>query len=413
MDVNKAYLQLEANFKNIEDKAVSKENLAVQFFDPEKNLWVILIDGLVAHDGKLEEQFRMVEFSKTNPEGYAQLKNGLTNNILPTIRLVDGTTVEEDWTVVYSVFPVIHVQEENTLVLDFGDLWVLESNQINRHIKGRHPEVEFAVGALPRPNGNHAFFPSFQAGLLYTEELADFTIGEHDVKLVRRGEEEELGEKIEALHHMLEEKERIIEEGQAEIEHLKNQIEELENRDPDNPDDVVDGELTEDGEFVDGKGDGKLVEARPARDVYTTIVDEVRNASEKLEETPYSLANISLNLKTHVVTDEEGFKLQLIDAETAKNTSQESFSEVTIDIGTKGPTRGGAEKLVAPNIVGLTETAARQRLKAFGLKMKVIYQTTTTKTVGQAFKQKPAAGDDINKGDTIITIFAKNSEKFN
>lgn len=414
MDATKTYLQISGSFKNIKDEEITEKNLTIQYFDLEKNTWSSLISSLKAIEGKLEASYKIIDLVKSNPVGYAHIKNGLEHNVMPTLRLIDGETEKDAWTVVYSTFPVLHRPDEGLLVVDFGDLWLLETNQINRHIKGKHPEVEFAVGALPRPNGNHAFFPSFQVGLLHTKDLAEYTIGEHDVKLVAKGAEEDLHKIIEELNQELEEKSHELEEKYGEIASLNETIKSLENdEDKDNPDDVLDGELADDGTIIDEKVDAKIVEARPARDVYTTIVDEVKNASEKLEDTPYSLANISLNLKTHVVTDADGFKLQLIDAETAKHTTNESISEVKIDIGTKGNQAQVNTKQSTPSILGLTETAARERLKSFGLKMKVIYQSSQTKTIGQAFKQKPAAGADIDKGDTVITIFAKQTEKFN
>ncbi len=202
---------------------------------------------------------------------------------------------------------------------------------------------------------------------------------------------------------------------ESEIEALQNQLVALENqlaeKDGATNDDgtASSHELGEDGI----KEPAKIVTPRPARDVYTTIVDEVKNASEQLESTAYTLSNISLNLKTHVLTDEEGFKLQLIDAETAANTNQQAVSEVKIDIGTKSNSNNQPETNSTPNVMGLTETAARLRLKSYGLGMKTIYQVSTTKTIGQAFKQNPAAGNDINKGENVVVIFAKNSEKFN
>ena len=411
MDARKTSLQIKANLKNKEDKAFDKKDLQLEYFDLKNNKWTKLLDGLNAIDGKLDAILKIGTLEKTNRTAFAMFNQVMKGNTVPSIRLIDGTTADDEWTVVFSMFPIVHVSEK-MLVVDFGDLWLLDY-PINRHIKGTHPNVEFTIGAFPRPNGNHALFSPLQFALLNSDVLEDYSPEEFEVKIVARGEEDRLMKKNEELELILKEKEHELEAQLRRNEELSARIEELTRGDYEDDGGTKDDTKDEVKDESPGKLDGKIAEARPARDVYTTIVDEVKSASEKLEETPYTLANISLNLKTHVVTDEDGFKLQLIDAETAKNAGEGTISEVKIDIGTKGNQTKADNKLSTPNIIGLTETAARQRLKSFGLKMKVIYQTSKTKTIGHSFKQKPAPGDDINKGDTVITIFAKNSEKFN
>lgn len=400
MDIRGINLQVKANLKDKEDKTIDNRSLCLEFFDLTNNKWTTFLNELNTADGKLDKLLSLNTLEETNEAVFAMLSKTIEGNTLPSIRLVDRETVGQEWTVVFSMFPIIHFTGD-VLIIDFGNLWLLD-NPINRQIEERHPNIEFAIGAFPRPNEDHTLFSLLQFALVN----AGYNSDEFKAQLVPIGENTELSKRVQELELLLKEKQNELENQLKKAEELNNRVEGLSQENNKLKEEIA-------KEEHDKETAGKIVEARPASDVYTTIVDEVKNASEKLEETPYTLANISLNLKTHVVTDADGFKLQLIDAETAKNTQEGTISEVKIDIGTNENQTKGENKSSTPNIIGLTETAARQRLKSFGLKMKTIYQTSKTKTVGQAFKQKPAPGDDINVGDTVITIFAKNSEKFN
>lgn len=419
MKLREPNIHIQATLKSTADEPVSRKNLVLQYFNMHTNSWHTFTEELDAIRGKLDQTIAISRVKKLFPGDYRLILNALTKGILPTIRLIDNASAKEEWTTVYGIIPVIHISEESVISLNFGDLWVIEPYEINRHIKGSFPENEFALIALPRPNGNHALHKPLSAALSNAEIFSDFELETHDIELRLKTDKTDPvtnREEIENLKKHLAEKEKEtmhyeqdISAHKKEIDHLYHQIEELKQalQDKGTPDDDL--ELGEDGIIKEPP----VPEARPARDVYTTIVEEVKTASEKLEESPYKLTNISLNLKTHVITDGDDFKLQLIDAETAKKSNEGTVSEVKIDIETEGPTKKPSNKLITPNIIGLTETAARNRLKSFGLGIKVIYQVSKTKTIGQAFKQSPAPGNDVTKGDTIVAIFAKKTENYN
>jgi alpha-acetolactate decarboxylase len=158
--------------------------------------------------------------------------------------------------------------------------------------------------------------------------------------------------------------------------------------------------------------------ALPVKDVYTNIVDELQSAADILEVSSnrYSLANLSLDLKTTVIQGPEGeLLLQLVDNDSAKKVIGEAVSSLTFDVGEGGGTTAvGAN--IAPQVTGLTETAVRFKLNSLGLKLDAIYHPIDeddARVVGQSFKQTPAPGEDISAEGTVTVIFAKKQDTQN
>lgn len=408
MDILKFSLHLTAQLKSIDDKPVKEKSVTLQVFDLLSNRWNALFNPFLITDGKLDVIVKCAGLQKTNPIGFEVLKATLGVGTFPHLRLADTASLKGEWKVIFAQFPILFMESDTQLLIDFDESWDIEGSQINRHIPGSFPENEFAIGALPRPNGNHILYPALQAGLLNVKELADFKPYEFVVNLVKKGEDPtaDLVKEIDFLKRSIMEKSVAYNELEAKNRELLDKINDADKADE--SDVLVGLEMDEDGIKV-----YKAPEAKPARDVYSTIIDEVQSASEKLVESPYKLSNISLNLKTHVVADEQGFKLQLIDSETAFRANQGSFSEVRIDIETNNSPSKELTKGSTPNVLGLTETAARLRLKSFGLDMKTVYQASNNQIVGQAFKQVPLPGNDITPGTIVMVIFAKKTEKIN
>jgi uncharacterized protein (DUF3084 family) len=158
--------------------------------------------------------------------------------------------------------------------------------------------------------------------------------------------------------------------------------------------------------------------AMPVKDVYTNIVDELQSAADQLESgsSRFSLANLSLDLKTTVFQTPEGeLLLQLVDNNSAKNVIEGAVSSLQFDVGEGGGTVAVGPG-ISPNVNGLTETAVRFKLSSLGLKLEPIYHPVgedDDRVIGQSFKQTPAAGDDISAEGTITVIFAKKQDTQN
>ncbi len=162
--------------------------------------------------------------------------------------------------------------------------------------------------------------------------------------------------------------------------------------------------------------DAGQTKAAPVNQIYKQLVEEVNTASKATkadENNAFTLGAVKLNLKTFVRQDDDGMKFQLVDAGTANQFDQNYISDLTIDVvGQEPEPVGNTPSIVVPRVTGLTETAARKRLKQFGYRMEAIYQSSENQIVGQAFKQTPVAGDDLPSGETITVIFAKAAGSF-
>jgi hypothetical protein len=148
--------------------------------------------------------------------------------------------------------------------------------------------------------------------------------------------------------------------------------------------------------------------ATSVTEVYSKLANEVKSAKESLVENGYELTNVNFNLKTFVGVNPDGtLKLNLVDSGLAKKATADTVSALTFGVvgGVLPSTRPPG---LVPNVLGLTETMARQRLQQFGLQMKAIYQTTQGSiSVGSSFRQSPGAGDDAEIGDFVTVIFSK------
>lgn len=163
---------------------------------------------------------------------------------------------------------------------------------------------------------------------------------------------------------------------------------------------------------------GKQAELREQRtmqanEVYSNVINEINLANQNLGNSKYQLSNMSLDLKVLVQNDSEGLKLQLVDDMLAEGLNGSALSNIRIDVKSTdlNPTNTNEAKL--PDLSGLTETEVRKRLANYGLKLKPVYQFSSTKVIGQSFKQHPAADTDIIEGSTITVMFAKEKNKYN
>lgn len=146
--------------------------------------------------------------------------------------------------------------------------------------------------------------------------------------------------------------------------------------------------------------------AQPVSKVYASILDEFKKTNELNKDGAYRLANISLNLKTFVEHDATGIRMQLVDANKLSSLPSEALSDFRVEIGEGSGSTPGSVRL--PDLIGLTETAARKIINSLGLSLKPVYQAKKEVPDGQSFKQSPTAGE-VNPGDTITLVFSKHN----
>lgn len=146
--------------------------------------------------------------------------------------------------------------------------------------------------------------------------------------------------------------------------------------------------------------------AQPVSKVYASILDEFKKTNELNKDGAYRLANISLNLKTFVEHDATGIRMQLVDANKLSSLPSAALSDFRVEIGEGSGSTPGSVRL--PDLIGLTETAARKIINSLGLSLKPVYQAKKDVPDGQSFKQSPTTGE-VNPGDTITLVFSKHN----
>ncbi|MDO6812288.1 PASTA domain-containing protein [Tenacibaculum soleae] len=161
--------------------------------------------------------------------------------------------------------------------------------------------------------------------------------------------------------------------------------------------------VTEIQSYVDAENPNKL----DAKKVYSSIINDITIADAEMDNSRFKMANISLNLKATVEKGPQGTLFGLVDFESAKDINAAAISDISIDIVPN--TTSIKSKNTVPNIIGLTETAARKIITNYGLKLDVVYQPTDNPKFieGQAIKQIPEVGSEIIQGQEVIVIFAK------
>ncbi len=155
--------------------------------------------------------------------------------------------------------------------------------------------------------------------------------------------------------------------------------------------------VTEIQSYVDAENPNKL----DAKKVYSSIINDIAIADAEMDNSRFKMANISLNLKATVEKGPQGTLFGLVDFESAKDINAAAISDISIDIVPN--TTSIKSKNTVPNIIGLTETAARKIITNYGLKLDVVYQPTDNPKFieGQAIKQIPEVGSEIIQGQEV------------
>lgn len=287
----------------------------------------------------------------TRTEKIGEIVHQYNAGCIPTMRLVHKLSSEEN---VFNVLGIGNImtfdRDRGDTQITFGDNWVQDKKTPMYTLEGEPEDLGHAIVASPRYTTDSPYHKAMKAALALPQKFAEFDPKIHTVTVHK----------------------------------------------------------------IDTTPGGISTKQSALKDVYSNVVKEVNTATSKLDNTPFKLTNVSLNLKAHVKDDVNGFNVQLVDASSSEHLNPAGISDVKIDIATEGPKAQSVAEIPAPNVVGLTETAARKRLEGFGLKMEVIYQVfkSANKVVGQAAKQMPAAGEDIAPGSTITVIFSKDKSNF-
>lgn len=421
-------LVFKANLRNAYDQALSSLPLSVQMYDRKGQAWVELLKNMPLNKGALLSEYIYWQDDMPQGEWGKQIGGILDAGGFPMLRLITSESAQTAWTKVLAFGGLLapDPQYSNQLVLDFGGLWVLDNTSMNQHLEGEQPAYEYTIVAVPRPRGNHNLFSALLAAVSQPESFADFNIEDHTIEVRQKnstkesstteGTKEELqsGDTLTLAKSQLQLQQTQIDTLSQELA-LKNELilsKEQEKK-------QVVAELTQTKESIaqlNQTVEASVSRAAPVNEVYRQIVEEVNTASKVTKADPdnaFTLGNVTLNLKTFVRQDDDGLKLQLVDAGKADSANEGSVSDLTIDVVGQEPTTSGhATTAIAPKVLGLTETAARKRLAQFGLKLDAIYQASKNQIVGQAFKQSPAAGDDLAAGAKVTVIFAKDQSQF-
>ncbi|NOQ74628.1 MAG: PASTA domain-containing protein [Crocinitomix sp.] len=451
--------------KNKGDKNITGLQLKIEYFNVAEKVWTVIIPSTRVARGKYSAEIDLKSDEIRTNETFAPIYQALASGNLPTTRVSLLSPDPDLPAQVIGLGGIINLQVirlQNVIEIDYGSNWFIEPFNVKREIKGRFPPLEYDLISLPLPNKDNPLFPALQAALNQTERLLEYTVDGHTVFVRPKDDEYEANDaKIKELLDTIVIRDAQLVDERAKVDDLVNALsvekdkvlevtkaleaEKLNLLEVKKTLEAAEGKIIELGKALEierANGikinealkieQGKVAEckvvierleaekidiltrdATPANEVYKAIVSELETATDESIGGRFAVSNLSLNLKTHIKNDGDGFKLQLIDSARADYVQDGTISEVHLDIISQEPIKNPPTELIMPKVNGLTETATRKRLTAFGLVLNPIYQASTTMTIGQAFKQTPGAGEEVNVGDTITVIFAKDTENFN
>jgi uncharacterized coiled-coil DUF342 family protein len=422
------------------------QDLALQFFNPESNKWQATGQKLNVKEGILNIE---LDISKPNTNAYL-FYEAVLHGVIPVCRLILYNSIKSRITEIVST-GVKTDYSNSEVILDFGNNYklpqdiidglVLVENELAKRMYIEIPlnfllkdteEVQKKIDALNLTTENdkakiNLLTESLNEAKSSLKKLDEsYRILENDnIKLkeninkyvkesdaVNKRYEEATYKLKERISHIenekillndtikknnerikvltdsinirsqeLETKGKSITELNMEIQKLNDKIEEMKEERPDYE-----------------------PKSQPVSKVYSGILNEFKQIKDANSDNPYKLSNISLNLKTFVEHDENGIRLQLVDARKLSMIDPNLLSVVNVDLG--DAEQSNHDKVRVPFLVGLTETASRKILNSLGLQLKAIYEFRDNIPEGQAFKQSPAAGD-ILPNETITLIFSK------
>jgi uncharacterized coiled-coil DUF342 family protein len=426
-------------------KAIQTADLALQFYNAESNKWTASMQKLSVKEGILAGE---LDFSKQNTNAYSFYESASEGNI-PVCRLIVFGSIKSSITeIVSSAFRISFVNNE--LILNFGNNYkifgidedlIIDKNELTRkvytdlplnafidEIKELKKQIEVLNRVVENDRGtihnlndklndaaknikilNESILSLEKEKSQLVNEILKYQKQADDIKTKYNKILESLesrvniltlenksqgktisenNEKISGLNELVRTKTEDLQLKEAKINNLNLDIDRLNEK-------IVE---------IQKKNPEYLPKSQPVSKVYGGLLDEFKKVKDLNSDNPYKLSNISVNLKTFVEHDENGIRLQLVDANKLSTLNPDLLSVVKVELGDAETETNN--KVRVPNLAGLTETAARKILNSLGLQLKAIYEYRNDIPEGQAFKQSPAAGD-VSSNETITLIFSK------
>jgi len=414
--------------RNSKDEYITPQPLGIEYYFLPERRWRMLVQDLPTDKGKFEYRFSLE--SKLG----ADLRPAMEAGFLPTLRLIYAESTEKAYTQVLSFGSLVAQVKPDEVMVDFGDLWIIESGSINHNIPEDLPDYEYTTVALPRPNGNNKLYEGLKF-VIGTEENPEappaaapppvFTvpdlpksfelqlnaIAEPERKVLLLREELDLKNlRVNILDNQAIQKDQTINELDNRIKLLNTEVQTEKASVQSLKAEKLQLEQTltrKEEELVELRNNaGNVSQVSPLNAVYKQLAQDVEAASDELESSRFALTDVRIDLKTHIINDAEGIKVQLLDNASANTAKEGTFSSLNVRIAPKrqAPT---ASKVAVPDFTGLTENAAKKRAAEWGLKVMAIDDFSETRNFGAAFRQVPAAGQELPESGIVRIFFAK------
>jgi PASTA domain len=431
-----------AQIKDENDKPVQNTKLSIQYFDVLTNAWEILLKDVPVMDAVFKTSFAYVPIKTEITPLSTKINKIITAGGVPQFRLVSINLIDTKTINVLTYGGRISNDAKSQIItIDFGTLW-FPSSKISLSLPA-DPTDGARLVALPILYVNQSeAIDALKKELEKSNaqiQILNAKLALNEKELFKRMQVEktlldkiatsgkELNLQIEKVAQLT----KMTQEYEANLNQAIQQNKQLETTIQANVENIKELNLAiaEETSIVAQKDkqiaqiaveNSKLVDQikeistpvkdyvpapQPINKVYTSIIDEIQMASNNNTGKQFQLTNVSLNLKTFVEHDEKGIRLQMINAQNSTNLNGATVSDIKIDIGTNtSPTQTGT---IVPNLIGLTETAARKLVSSLRYQLNPVYQYTNKIPAGQSFKQAPKPGDPILANETITVIFAK------
>ena len=404
----------------------------VQYYDLHTGSWAELLPATELNDTEFEAIFPLSQFEWPDEDLQNKIINWMQMGAFPLTRLVEAESASSPEIQVVGTGSIIQPDEASmNIYVDYGSKWVLPSS-IEQTREEANEWHRFYQASTARPEDGHPLHKGMLAALSMPDAFTEFQLGMSTIVIDNGGsssggngtgysngsgtnDDGTSGSGDDSTTVFLLQQQMQVQ--QIELDKLNTQLgaqTEIVSSQNDMVHQLQSEAKAKDAEIAQLQA-ALAATAAPAAQlntVYTQIVNEVEQSTNQLAESNFALANLKLNLKTTAKNSDDGIYISLVDAAAAQTTSDAAISDLTVEIAQLEPSFP-TSALVTPLVTGLTETACRQRLASFGLKQRAIYQASSTQVVGQAFKQIPAAGEDILPNQEVTVIFAKEENTFN
>lgn len=157
-----------------------------------------------------------------------------------------------------------------------------------------------------------------------------------------------------------------------------------------------------------GGGAAQAAKAVGLREFAMTIGAEVNDAQTELRRRGLALGGVTIT--AHAELQEGGQKVKLPTSAELRAIPRGMLADLVLDFREAGPAPSDASGIVAPDVWGLTEGAARRVLASVGLTLEVSFGPSTIApgtAPGQAMLQSPRPGAPVPRGSAVLVTFAQ------